>query len=107
MWKIIKEMGISDDLTCILRNQHAGQEETHRTRHGTMNWKIWNELSKFGKEYVKVEYCHLVYLTYMQRTSSKMSAWIKQKLESILPGEISITSDLQTTPPLWQKAKRS
>ena len=58
---------------------------------------------KMGKEYVKAIYCHPVYLTYMQSTSWEMLGWMKQKLESRLPGEISITSDMQMTPPLWQK----
>ena len=61
--------------------------------------------SKQGKEYVKAVYCHPAYLTYMQRTSWEMLDWMKHKLESRLPGEISITSDMQMTPPLWQKAK--
>ena len=63
--------------------------------------------SKLGKEYVKAVYCHLAYLTYMQSTSCKMPGWEKHKLESRLPGEISITSDIQMTPPLWQKVKRN
>ena len=63
--------------------------------------------SKLGKEYVKAVYCHPAYLTYMQSTSCKMPDWMKHKLESILPGEISITSDMQMIPPLQQKAKNS
>ena len=63
--------------------------------------------SKLGKEYVKAIYCHLAYLTYMQNTSCQMPDWMKHKLRSILPGEISITSYIQMTPPLWQKAKRN
>ena len=63
--------------------------------------------SKSGKEYVKAVYCHLAYLTYMQSTSREMLGWIKHKLESRLPGEISITSDMQMTPPLWQKVKKN
>ena len=59
--------------------------------------------SKLGKECVKAVYCHPAYLTYMQSTSCEMPDWVKHKLESRLPGEISITSDTQTTPPLWQK----
>ena len=59
-------------------------------------------VSKLGKEYIKVVYCHPVYLTYMQSTSCEMPGWMKHKLESRLLGEISITSDLQMTPPLWQ-----
>ena len=63
--------------------------------------------SKLGKEYVKVVYCHPAYLTYMQSTSWEMLGWKKHKLESRLPGEISITSEMQMTPPLWQKAKNN
>ena len=63
--------------------------------------------SKLGKEYVKAVYYHPAYLTYMQSTSWEMLGWIKHKLESKLPGEISITSDMQTTPPLWQKVKKN
>ena len=61
--------------------------------------------SKLGKEYIKDVYCHPAYLTYMQSTSCKMLGWIKYKLESRLLGEISVTSDRQMRPPLWQKAK--
>ena len=60
--------------------------------------------SKLGKEYIKAVYCHPAYLTYMQRTSFKMPGWMKNKLESRLLGEISITSDMQMTPPFYQKA---
>jgi len=63
--------------------------------------------SKLGQEHVKAIYCHLDYLTYMQSTSCEMPGWMKHKLESRLPAEISITSDMQMTPPLWQKAKRN
>ena len=61
--------------------------------------------SKSGKVYVKAIYCHPAYLTYMQGTSREMLGWKKHKLESRLPWEISITSDMQMTPPLWQKVK--
>ena len=60
---------------------------------------------KLGKEYIKAVYCHPAYLTYMQSTSWEMLGWKKHKLESRLPGEIPITSDMQMTPPLWQKVK--
>ena len=63
--------------------------------------------SKQGKEYVKAEYCHPAYLTYMQSISWEMLGWMKHKLESRLLGEISITSDMQMTPPLWQKVKKN
>ena len=59
--------------------------------------------SKLGKEYVKAVYCHPAYLTFMLSTSCEMPGWMKHKLESRLPGEISITSDMQMTPPLQQK----
>ena len=62
---------------------------------------------KLGKEYIKTVYCHPVYLTYIQSTSCEMLGWMKHKLESRLLGEISITSDMQMIPPLWQKAKRN
>ena len=61
--------------------------------------------SKLGQEYVKVVYCHPAYLTSVQSTSREMLGWMKHKLESRLPGEISITSDMQMTPALWQKMK--
>ena len=63
--------------------------------------------SKLRKEYVKAVYCHPAYLTPMQSMSCELQGWMKHKLESRLPGEISITSDMQMTPPLWQKAERN
>ena len=63
--------------------------------------------SKLGKEYIKAVYCFPSYLTYMQSTSCEMPGWMKQTLESRLPGETSIISDIQMTPPLWQKVKRN
>ena len=65
LWKILQEMGIPDQLPCLLRNLYAGQEATVRTEHGTMDWFG----SKLGKEYIKAVYCHPAYLTYMQSTS--------------------------------------
>ena len=61
--------------------------------------------SRVGKEYVKAVYCHPVYLNYMQSISCGMLGWMKHNLESRFPREISVTSDMQMTPPLWQKAK--
>ena len=61
--------------------------------------------SRSGKEYVKAVYCHSAYLTYVQSTSWEMLDWMKHKLESRSPEEISITSNVQMIPPLWQKAK--
>ena len=63
--------------------------------------------SKSGKEYIKAVDFHPAYLIYMQSTSCEMPGWMKHKLESRLLGEISITSDIQITPPLWQKVKRN
>ena len=63
--------------------------------------------SKSGKEYIKAVYCHPAYLTYMQSTSCETLGWMKHKLELRFPGEISITSDTQMTPPLWQKVKKT
>jgi len=63
--------------------------------------------SKLEKEYVKAVYCHPAYLTYRQNTSREMLDWMKHKLESILLGDISITSDMQMTSLLWQKVKKN
>src|SRR5574337_2076122 len=101
LWKILKEMGIPDHLTCLLRNLSAGQEATVRTGHGTIDW------FQIEKEYFKAVYCHPAYLTSMQSTSCETLGWKNHKLESRLLGEISITSDMQMTPPLWQKVKRN
>ena len=99
LWEILQEMGIPDHLTCLLRNLYASQE-------AQLELDMEQQTSsKSGKEYIKAAYCHPAYLTYMQSTSSEMLGWMKHKLESRLPGEISITSDMQMTPPLWQKAK--
>ena len=95
------EMGIPDHRTCLLRNLYAGQEATAGTGHGTTDW------FKLGKEYVKPVYCYPAYLTYMKSTSCEMPGWMKHKLESRSLGEISITSDMQMTPPFWQKVKRN
>ena len=63
--------------------------------------------SRSGKDHVKAVYCHSAYLTSLQSISCEMLGWMKHKLESRLPGEISITSDMQMIPPLWQKAKKN
>ena len=77
------------------------QEATVRTGHGTTDW------FQIGKGVHQAVYCHPAYLTSMQSTSWEILGWKKHKLESRLPGEISITSDMQMTPPLWQKVKRN
>ena len=101
LWKILQEMGIPDHLTWLLRNLYGGQEATVRTEHGTTGTG-----SKSGKEYTKAVYCQPAYLTYVKSISCEMLGWMKHKLESRLPGEIGITSEMQMTPPLWQKVKR-
>ena len=101
LWKILKEMGIPDHLTCLLTNIYEGQEATIRTRHGTTSG------SKSGKEYIKAVYCHSAYLTYMHITSCEMLGWMKHKVESRLLQQISITLDLQITPHLWPKVKKN
>ena len=63
--------------------------------------------SKLGKECIKVVYCHPAFLAYLQSTSCEMPGWMKHKLESRLPGEITITSDMRMTPHLWQKVKKN
>ena len=63
--------------------------------------------SKQEKEYIKAVYCRPAYLTYMQNTSRETLGWRKHKLESRLLGEMWITSDMQMTPPLWQRVKRN
>ena len=63
--------------------------------------------SKLGKEYIKGVYCHLAYLTYMKSTSCEILDRMSQKLESRLPKELSITSDMQMPPSQWQKTKRN
>ena len=101
LWKILQEMGISDHLTCLLRNVYAGQKATVRTGHETTDW------FQIGKE---VRQCCILspclfnlYAEYIMRNMG----WKKHKLVSRLLGEISITSDMQMTPPLWQRAKRN
>ena len=101
LWKILKEIELPDHLTCLLRNLYAGQEATVRTGHGKTDW------FQIGKGVHQSCKLSPAYLTYMQSTSREMPGWMKHKLESRLLGEISITSDLQMTLPLWQKAKKN
>ena len=88
LWKIPKEMGIPDHLTCLLRNLYSGQEATVRTLHGTMDW------FKIGKG-IHQGYILSPYLTYMQNISCKVPSGMSYKLESRLPGEISTILDMQ------------
>ena len=101
LWKILKEMGISDPLTCLLRNLYAGQEATVRTGHGTTDWFQIEKGVRHGC--ISSPCLFNLYAEYIMRNAG----WRKHKLESRLPGEISITSDMQMTPPLWQKVKRN
>ena len=94
-------MGIPDHITCLLRNLYAGKKQQ-------LDLDMEQQIgSKLGKEYVKAVYCHPAYLTYMQSTSWETLGWKKHQLESKLPREISITSDMQMTPLLWQRVKKN
>ena len=88
LWKIFKEIGIPDNLTCLLRNLYAGQEATVGSLYGTTDW------FRLRKKCSKAVYCPLAYLTYMQSTSWEMLGWMNYKLESRLQGEISTTSNI-------------
>ena len=101
LWKILEEMGIPDHLPAsweICMQVRKQQLELDMEQHNGFKWE---------KEYVKAVYCHPAYLTYMQSPSWETLGWKKHKLESRLPGDISITSDMQMTPALWQKEKRN
>ena len=101
LWKILTEMGVPDHLTCLLRNLYAGQEATVRTGHGTTDWF---QIRKGVHQGCILSPC---LFTSMQTISCEMPGWIKHKLDSRLLREISVTSDMQMTPPLWQNVKRS
>ena len=101
LWKTLKEMGIPDHLTCLLRNLYAGQEATVRTGHGTTDWF---QIGKGVCQGCILSPCLFnFYAEYIMRTLG----WKKHKLEPRLSGEISVTSDRQMPPPLLQKVKRS
>ena len=99
LWKILKEMGVPDNLTCLLRNVYAGQEQQLES---DMEQQTG---SKLEKDYIKAVYCHSAYLTYMQSILYEMLGWMNYKLESRLPGEMSITLDMKMTPLLWRKQR--
>ena len=84
-----------------MRNLYAGKKQELE-----LNMEKQTD-SKLGKEYIKATYCPPAYLTYMLSTSCEMPGQMKHKLESRLPGEISVTSDMPMTPPLWQKVKKN
>ena len=97
LWRILKKMGITDHLTCLLRNLHAGQEATVRTGHVTTDWfqigkRVWQGC-------ILSPCLFNLYAEYIIRNAGMD--------EARLLGEISITSDMQMTPPLWQKVKKN
>ena len=99
LWKILKEIGIRDHLTCLLRNLYAGQEATIRTGHRTTDWF---QIGKGVRQGCILSPC----LFNLQSTSlcwtGRSTSWNQG-----CPGEMSITSDMQMTPPLWHKVKRN
>ena len=101
LWKILKEMGIPDHLICLLRNLYASPEETVRTGHQTMDWL------QIGKGIYQGSILSPCLFNLYAEYIMKNAGWKKHKLESRWLGEISITSDMQKTPFLWQKVKRN
>ena len=101
LWKILQKIGIPDYLTCLLRNLYVGQEATVRTGHGTTDW------SQIGKGvcqgYILSPCLFNLYAEYIMRNAGLDEAQMKRRL----PGEISVTSDMQMTAPLWQKGKKN
>ena len=98
LWKILKEMRMPDHLTCLLRNLCAGQEATVRSGHGTTEWF---QIGKGVRHGCILSPCLFnLYAEYINQNAGLG----EHKLESRLPGEVSITSDMQMTPPLLQKA---
>ena len=101
LWKILKGMGIPDHLTCLLRNLYAGQEATVRTGHGTTDWL---QTGKGVCQGCILSPCLFnLYADYIMRNTGLEEAQAGIKIA----GKISITSDMQMTPPLWQKVKRN
>ena len=101
LWKILKETGISDHLTCLLRNLYACQDATVRTAHGATDWFL---IRKGVRQGCILSPCLFnFYAEYVMRNAGLEEAQAGIKIA----GEISITSDMQMTPPLWQKVKRN
>ena len=101
LWKILKEMGIPDHLTYLLRNLYAGQEATVRTGHRTTNWF---QIGKGVRQSCILSPCLFnLYAEYIMRNTGLEEAQARVKISR----RISITSDMQMTPPLWQKVKRN
>ena len=97
----LKEMRIPDDLSCLLRNLYAGQEATIRTRHGTTDW--FQIQKGVHQSCILSPWLFNLYAEYIMRKLG----WRKHRLESRLRGEITITSDMQMTPHLWQKVNKN
>ena len=101
LWKILKEMGIPDLLTCLLRNLYASQEATVRTGHGTTDWF---QIGKGAHQGCTLSPCLFnLYAEYIMRNAGLEGALAEIKIAR----EIPITSDMQMTPPLWQKEKKN
>ena len=101
LWNILQKMGIPDHLTCLLRNLYAGQEATVRTGHEIADWF---QIGKGVRQGCILSPCLInLYAEYIMRNTGLK----EHKLESRFLGEISITSDMQMTPPLWQKVKKN
>ena len=100
LWKIMKEMGITDHLNCLLRNLYAGQEATVRTEHGKTDWF---QIGKGVRQGYILSPCLFNFCA--EYISPETLGWKKHKLESRLLGEISITSDMQMTPPYGRKRR--
>ena len=107
LWKILQEMGIPDHLTCLLRNLYAAQEATVSS-HGTTDWF---QTRKGVRQGCILSPCLFnLYAEYIMRNAGLDEAQVEIKIarrKKRLPGEISITSDMLMTPPLWQKAKKN
>ena len=99
LWKMLKEMGIPNHLTCLLRNLYTGQEATVKIEHGTTDWF---QIGKGVRQGCILSPC---LFNYMQITSYKIVSWMKHNLESRMLGEISITSDMQMTPHLMAESE--
>ena len=97
LWKILKEMGIPDHLTCLWRNLYVGQEARAKTSHGTIDWF---QIGKGVRQGCILSPCLFNFY-------AETLGWKKHKRESRLLGEISITSDMHMAPSLWQKMKKN
>ena len=101
LWKILKELGILDDLTCLQRNHYAGKEATVRIGHGRTDW------FQIGKGEYQGIYCHSALFNLYAEYIMRNAALEEEQAGIKLLGEISITSDMQMTAPLSQKAKKN